>query len=133
MVTFLAARDEIYRRMTKVGEAFADLYPMVLIDGWAAAMTNSELGRVTPLYSGGVWYRGFGFDLKALDDAVTGGLTLGSHRLSLFLVPDDPLLDLSGAWQDVESTVGSRQAFAVVVTGEIAKYGNILLKKGVGV
>ena len=27
----------------------------------------------------------------------------------------------------------SRQAFAVVVTGEIAKYGNILLKKGVGV
>lgn len=94
-------------------DAFADLYPMVLIDGWAAAMTNSELGRVTPLYSGGVWYRGFGFDLKALDDAVTGGLTLGSHRLSLFLVPDDPLLDLSGAWQDVESTVGSRQAFAV--------------------
>ena len=52
-------------------------------------------------------------DLKALDDAVTGGLSLGSHRLSLFLVPDDPLLDLSGAWQDVESTVGSRQAFAV--------------------
>ena len=27
----------------------------------------------------------------------------------------------------------ARQAFAVVVTGEIAKYGNILLKKGVGV
>ena len=29
MVTFLAARDEIYRRMAKVGEAFADLYPGV--------------------------------------------------------------------------------------------------------
>lgn len=29
MVTFLAARDEIYRRMSKVGEAFADLYPGV--------------------------------------------------------------------------------------------------------
>lgn len=29
MVTFLAARDELYRRMSKVAGAFADLYPGV--------------------------------------------------------------------------------------------------------
>lgn len=41
MVTFLAARDEIYRRMAKVGEAFADLYPGVqepkVYDGFPAS------------------------------------------------------------------------------------------------
>lgn len=101
-------------------DAFADLFPMALVDGWAAAMTNSELGTVTPLFSGGVWHRAFGFNLKALDDAMPGGLALGVHRLSLFLVPDDPLLDLSGAWQDVESSVGSRQAFAVPYASGLA-------------
>ena len=29
MVTFLAARDELYRRMAKVGESFGELYPGV--------------------------------------------------------------------------------------------------------
>lgn len=29
MVTFLAARDELYRRMEKVGESFGELYPGV--------------------------------------------------------------------------------------------------------
>ena len=42
---------------------------------------------------------------------------------------DVRLLTGKGRFQDDQSL--ARQAYAVVMTGETAKYGNILLKKGV--
>ena len=50
------------------------------------------------------------------------------YREAMFGQGDGPAIERIGRFEFYDRT---RKAFAVVMTGEVAKYGNILLKKGV--
>lgn len=90
---------------------FSNIYPVCFFDDYMCVMPYRSIvggtASVKALSDGTVWNRFFTLNLNALHNTIPGGITKGSHKITLGVIvrhngTNAPAYD--GSWQEVQNT-----------------------------
>ncbi len=95
--------------------AFANIYPILIIDKKACVMRNTTTGAVTPIYANKTWYKAFDANVQSVLSSYSKGTAI---RMTIGLVAyksggSASGIDISGNWFDLNGISFTDSVFPV--------------------